>query len=90
MAAFRSTHSRAGVSGVVALGIAVITALAVISVAFTGAVYVLLRLPPAAPAPDCPSGTSLYTRSVVLGKALVPIQHCFRDSDARDPQSTSQ
>ena len=46
----------------------------------------LLHLPTPTSVPDCPAGTTLYTRTILLGKALVPIQHCFRETDAQDPQ----
>jgi hypothetical protein len=36
--------------------------------------------------PGCPDGSSLYTRTAVHGKVALPIQHCFRENDARDMQ----
>lgn len=86
MAATRSTRSTASVSRTVALATATVGAAAAIGLVFGTAMYVFLHLPTPTPAPPCPQGTSLYTRSVVLGKVLVPVQHCFRDTDAQDGQ----
>lgn len=59
---------------------------AVSGVVFGITVSMVLHLPTPTSVPDCPAGTTLYTRTILLGKALVPIQHCFRETDARDPQ----
>jgi hypothetical protein len=37
--------------------------------------------------PGCPDGSDLYTRTAVYGKVALPVQHCFREGDARDMQS---
>lgn len=86
MAATRSSRSTGSVSRTVALATATVGAAAAIGVIFGTAMYVFLHLPTPTPAPPCPQGTSLYTRSVVLGKVLVPVQHCFRETDAQDGQ----
>jgi hypothetical protein len=70
----------------VILAMAAVVVAAFSGMAFAAAATLLLRLPPAAPVPDCPVGTNLYTRTVAVGKVLTPVQHCFREEDAQDPR----
>jgi hypothetical protein len=87
MVSLRSTpQSRRGPSQLLILAVASLLVAAVSGVVFGIAVSLVLHLPTPTSVPTCPAGTTLYTRTILLGKALVPIQHCFRDTDAQDPQ----
>jgi hypothetical protein len=69
------------------VAVASVLVAAVSGLAFGVTISLLLHLPKPTSVPDCPAGTTLYTRTVLLGKALVPIQHCFRETDAQDPRA---
>jgi hypothetical protein len=56
------------------------------SAMFFAATLSFILKAPAQTVPGCPDGSSLYTRTAVYGKVALPIQHCFRDDDARDMQ----
>jgi hypothetical protein len=56
------------------------------TVIFFGATLSFILKAPAQTVPGCPDGSSLYTRTAVHGTVALPIQHCFRDNDARDMQ----
>lgn len=87
MAAVRSpTRSRRSPSLMVVLAMSAVVIAACSGMAVAAAATLLLRLPPPTPVPDCPIGTSLYTRTIAVGKVLTPVQHCFREEDAQDPR----
>lgn len=73
-----------GLSRTAILAMVAVAVAAASGMAFGFATSLLLHLPSPATVPDCPAGTSLYTRTVLVGKVLLPIQHCFREGDALD------
>jgi hypothetical protein len=68
---------------IVGLGVAFLAAAAVTGV-LVGSAISLFAQWPAATVPGCPDGSSLYTRTEVRGTVAFPVQHCFKDGDAKD------